>query len=346
MIRMAIIGVGWAGTRQIQAIRELGRKVDAVCIADNDAAFLASKAAELGISRTSMDYDAVLSDPNVDAVSICTPHALHCEMAIKAAKAGKHILCEKPLALTVEDGIRMIEAAEQNGVTLYVAENCTYQPIAVFLREIVQSGRYIGELTCAVVVNGFRAPTFGYEGRRAWLTIPRLGGTGTWMLHGVHSMAQLRYILGEVESIYMCEHHASSFQPKDIEGTMCGLLVMRSGICALIVQTSETRLPQNLGGYIIHGDQGSIRAWKDGCEIFSNELDPKDEPLRINYPPQSLSDYALEIEAFVDHVAGVQHGPTDGRSELRSLAIVQAGYESAATGKPVNLKERFGAEWM
>ena len=342
MLRLGVVGVGWAGTRQIEAIRELGGEVAVECIMDRDAPFLASKAAELGIAKTYTDYDALLADPAVDAVSICTPHALHCPMAIKAAQAGKHILCEKPIAMTVDEATRMIEAAERHGVTLYVAENVVYQPMSRFLRDIVQTGAYVGEMTCVIVVNGFQAPNFGYEGRRAWLTIPELGGTGTWMLHGVHSMAQLRYVLGEVRTVYLREHHASSFRPKGIEGTMCGLLTLESGVCALIVQTSETRLPQNLGGYIIHGDQGSIRAWKEGCEIFSHRLDPGQEPLRLTYPDQSLSDYALEIKAFADHVAGVQRGPTDGRSERRSLAIVQAGYESAASGKPVDLKERFG----
>jgi predicted dehydrogenase len=336
MLRLAIVGIGWAGTRQVQAMRELGRKVVVDCIMDNDAQFLAAKAAELGISKTYTDYNAVLADPDVDAVSICTPHVLHREMAWAAAAAKKHILCEKPIALTVEDATRMIEGAEKNGVTLYVAENLTYQPMARFLRELVRAGTYIGELTFATVVNGFQAPNFGYEGRRAWLTLPKLGGTGSWMLHGVHSMAQLRYVLGEVDTIYLREHHAGSFKPKEIEGTMCGLLTMHSGLNVSIVQTCETRLAHNLGGYVIHGDRGTVRAWKDGYEVFSRDLAPSAEPLRLEYPPEQLSEYALEIEAFADHVAGVAAGPTDGRSERRSLAVVQAGYQ------PISLRERFG----
>lgn len=374
MIQLAIIGVGWAGTRHVQAIAELAqarRNPFAVaCLVDSDADFLRARADELresiahiggrGFSRwrgSSEDsaeasasdqpfklytsYRDALSDPSVDAVSICTPHALHCEMAIAAAEAGKHVLVEKPMALTVAEATRMICAAERSGVVLYVAESLTYAPMSRFLHDLVRTGRYIGEVTCASVVNGFRAPDFGYEGRRAWLTKPELGGTGTWMLHGVHSMAQLRYVLGEVAIVYLREHKARSFSRRDIEGTLTGTLTLESGVCVNVIQTCETRLPHNLGGYVIHGDRGSVRAWKDGCDIFSLELDPAQEPLRLNYDAQ-LSEYALELAAFADAVHGVARGPTDGVGERRSLAVVEAGYESARAGRPVHLKERFG----
>jgi len=342
MLRVAIVGIGWAGTRQVEAIRELGRKVTVDCIVDSDRDFLASKVAALGIHKTYTDYDAALADPEVDAVSICTPHNLHCPMATAAAAAGKHILCEKPIALTVEDATHMIQAADEYDVKLYVAESASYTPMSKFLREIVRTGKYVGELTCASLTLGFQAQKYGFPGRRAWLSTLELGGTGTWMLHGIHSVAQLRFVLGEVEAVYMQEHHASSFERTDLEGTMSGLLTMESGIHVSVVQTCETRLPHNLRGYVIHGDQGSIRASRAGCEVFSKELDSGQEPVLLTYPEEGLSPYAQEIEAFADYVAGVSVGPTTGRSERRSLAIVQAGHESAQSGRPVNLKERFG----
>ena len=342
MLRMAILGVGWAGTRHVEAIRELRRKVAVDCIVDNDAHFLKAKAEELSIAKTYADYEDALADPNVDAVSICLPHKLHCPVALAAAEAKKHILCEKPMAPTVDDATRMIEAAKAHGVKLYVAENEAYAPIAKFLREIVQSGKYIGELTFASLVRGGHRRPYGYPGRRAWLSTPELGGTGTWMLHGVHSMAQLRFVLGEVETVYMQEHHASSWETTDMEGTMSGLLTMERGIQVWAVQTCETHLPPDLRGYVIHGDRGSIHASRDGCRVFAKEVGSDQEPPLISYPEDALSSYAQEIEAFADYVAGLSVGPTTGESERRSLAIVQAGYESAQRGQPVNLRARFG----
>ncbi len=337
MIHLAIIGVGWAGQRQVEAIRELNRKAIVECLVDKDAAFLANKAAELGISKTYCDLEEALTDPVVDAVSICTPHQLHRPMAVLAAAKKKHILVEKPIAMTVEDATCMIEAAEANGVKLYVAENLCYTPLARFLRTVVQTGQYVGELTAASFTSGFQARQFGYPGRRVWLTIPEQGGTGTWMLHGIHSIAQLRYILGEVERVYLREHHARSFERPDIEGTMSGLLTMESGIHVSVLQTCETHLAGRLAGYTLYGDQGTLRAWKTGAEVHRADH----EPLSITFDPAPLSEYAEEIEAFADYVAGESVGPTTGISERRSLAVVQAGYESAASGQPIYLKARF-----
>ena len=342
LLRIAILGVGWAGTRHVKAIRELGRKVAVDCIVDNDVDFLKAKAKELGIAKTYVDYQDALADPDVDAVSICLPHKLHCPAALAAAEAKRHILCEKPMALTVEEATRMIEAAEMHGVKLYVAENEAYAPMAKFLREIVRSGKYIGELTFASLVRGGHRRPYGYPGRRAWLSTTELGGTGTWVLHGIHSMAQLRFVLGEVETVYMREHHVSSWERTDLEGTMSGLMTMESGVQVWVVQTCETHLPPNMRGYMIHGDRGSIHASRYGCEVFAREVGSDREPLVLSYPEDALSSYAQEIEAFADYVAGLYVGPTTGRSERWSLAIVQAGYESARSGQPVNLRARFG----
>ncbi|MCC6802862.1 MAG: Gfo/Idh/MocA family oxidoreductase [Anaerolineae bacterium] len=334
-LRLAIVGAGWAGERQIQAIREWNGAVMVAALVDNDADFLRAKAAELEIDTICTDYDAVLRDPNVDAVSICTPHALHYPMSIAAAEAGKHILVEKPIALTVDDATRMIDAADANGVKLYVAENLAYQPLALFLRQVVSSGEFIGELTAAALVWGFRAANFSYPGRRAWLTQPQQGGTGTWMLHGIHTMAQLRYIFGEVSTVYLREHHASSFQRPDIEGTMTGVLSLERGIHITVLQTCETRTRNH---YTLYGDAGVLRADADAYEIHTPE-----GVQRLAYPDPGLSEYALEIKAFAEYVLDGADRPTTGRSERRSLAIVQAGYESAASGQPVILRERFGA---
>jgi predicted dehydrogenase len=248
----------------------------------------------------------------------------------------------------------MIEAAERAGVRLYVAENEPYTPRARMLRDLVRSGEPIGEVTFASLTLGHRMPTFAYPGRRAWLGQPELGGSGTWLLHGVHYVAHLRYVLGEVATVYMGEHKASSFQRRDVEGTMHGLLTLESGVPVAVAVSSETRVPEALRGYVIHGERGSLRATWERCEVFlsgsgggaggagrSGGTGGADRTI-LEYPEERPSAYALELEAFADYVAGASEGPTTGRSERRSLAVVQAGYESARCGLPVRLRERFG----
>ena len=214
MIRLAVIGVGWAGQRQIQAATELDGKVEIKALLDSDRNQLREIANNLRIDKTYTQLERLLADPDIDAVSVCTPHALHASMAIAAAEAGKHVIVEKPMALTVEDATEMIAAAEANGVKLYVAENWVYSPLAGFMRDVVRSGRYIGELTAAAYNWGFQAQNYGFPGRRAWLAEPESGGTGTWMLHGIHSVARLRHILGEVAVVYLREHHNTKVQAR------------------------------------------------------------------------------------------------------------------------------------
>ena len=339
MLNIAVVGVGWAGERQVKAIRELDRKVRVACLVDNDPDFLAAKAAELDIEKTYTEYHAALADAEVDAVSICTPHKLHCPMARDAAAARKHILCEKPMALTVAEASNMIQAAEANDVRLYVAESMCYTPMSQTLKRIVETGQYIGELVAASYVGGFQARNFAYPGRRDWLTQPDKGGTGTWMLHGIHSVAQLRYVLGEVETVYMREHHAASFERRDIEGTMSGTLALARGVSVSVLQTCEVKLRGELPGYTLYGDRGILRATREGYMVFDNQ---GTAPERFVWTDAVLSEYAQEIEAFADYVAGIREGPTTGYTERRSLAVVQAGYESARSSEAINLTERFG----
>lgn len=195
----------------------------------------------------------------------------------------------------------------------------------------------IGELTFAYVVAGFRALDYGYPGRRSWLSEPERGGTGTWMLHGIHSMAQLRYILGEVATVYVQQRCSPAFNRQDLEGAMTGLLTLTSGVHVSITQTCETYLGDKRG-YFLFGDRGTIHATEDSCDVI---LDTGERQM-LTYAESELSSYALEMEAFADYVSNLADGPTTGTSERRSLAIVQAGYESAQSGKPVNLRDRFG----
>ena len=340
MLRLGLIGVGWAGQRQIRAAAELGGRIEVAAVADNDGEHLSKTAATLGIDTVYSRLDDLLADNQIDAVSICAPHALHKPMAVAAAGAGKHILVEKPMALTVEEATEMIRAAQRNNVKLYVAENWVYSPMSRHLREIVATGMHIGELTAASYAWGFQAEKYGYPGRRAWLGQPELGGTGTWMLHGIHSMARLRHILGEVDVVYLQEHHSSRFVRPDVEGTVSGLFTLESGVHLSILHSCELSLKGSRGGLWLHGNEGSIHAREDGYVVYGDGSGG--EPAIRAYPASPLSDYAVELAAFVDYIEDDKVGPTTGISERRTLSIVQAGYESIDSSVPIDLYDRFG----
>ena len=340
MLRLGVIGVGWAGQRQIRAAAELDGRIEVTAIADHDGEHLREMATALDIDKAYQNLNDMLADPRIDAVSICTPHALHKPMTIATAEAGKHVLVEKPMALTVNDATDMIDAAQQNGVKLYVAENWVYSPMTAYLRDIVATGMHIGELTAATYAWGFRARQYGYSGRRAWLGKPAQGGTGTWMLHGIHSIARLRHILGEAKVVYLREHHSSRFVTPDVEGTVSGLVTLKSGVPLSILHSCELELKGSAGGLWLHGSEGSIHGRDDGYVVCADGLDGA--PRLRAYPDSTLSEYAMELAAFVDYVEEESVGPTTGISERRTLSIVQAGYESMDSGMPIDLHTRFG----
>ena len=341
-IGIAIVGVGWAGSRHAEAIAELrgvDERVFLDCFVDSDSDHLAKTAAQFGVEKTYTELAGALNDPAVGVIDIATPHTLHCEMAILAAGAGKHVIVEKPMAMDVAEATRMMEAAEANDVKLFVAENHSYEPYIDFLRGVVSTGDLIGMITTASVSSGFRSSSrYGYPGRRAWLAEPELGGTGTWMLHGIHTLAGVRRVFGEVSRVYVQEHKNESFDRDDMEGTMSGLLTMESGLNVSVVQSPETKFRGNTGGFLLHGERGSIRATAEGYELFADGEDSSVRP----YPAVGLSSYALEFAAFADYVAGDDSVATTGYLERRTLSVIQAGAESAVSGQAVEIRERFG----
>ncbi len=340
-----MVGMGWAGTRQVEAAVELGRDVEIVAIVDSDPEYLADRSAVLGIPQTYPTLANALEDPRVEAISICTPHGLHMDQAIAAARAGRHVLVEKPMAMTVVDATRMIRAAEESDVVLFVAESECYMPFAVRMREIVRSGDPIGQITFATMFSGYRQPDPRYPGRRGWLTEPGAGGTGTWFLQGIHAVAALRYVLGEVASVHVHEHRTSSFRRPDLEATMAVFIVLESGLAVHFVHTTETNIPQRMNGLQLYGEGGAVIGGRyGGYDLYLTPGDPQAPQApstHHEYPDPGLSEYALELAAFARAVRGIEPGSTDGRSERRSLAIIEAGLESARTGRPVDLVERF-----
>lgn len=188
-VGLAIVGVGWAGSRHAEAIAELSaiaQHIEISCFVDNDSGHLQETALKFDVQTTYTSLAAALDAPNVDAVDIATPHALHEPMTIQAVEAGKHVIVEKPMAMNVDEATRMIAAAESNGVRLFVAANQSYEPYIEFLRQVVETGAPIGSITAASVAAGFRPRgRYGYPGRREWLAEPDMGGTGSWMRKSV-----------------------------------------------------------------------------------------------------------------------------------------------------------------
>jgi predicted dehydrogenase len=145
-LRIGVLSTADIGLTKVIPAMQKATRAEVVAIGSRDLARAQAAAAQLGIPRAHASYEALLADPEVDAVYIPLPNHLHAEWAIAAAAAGKHVLCEKPLALSVDDAQLMIDAADRAGVRLMEAFMYRLHPSWVAARELVGSGR-IGQMS-------------------------------------------------------------------------------------------------------------------------------------------------------------------------------------------------------
>ena len=145
VLRLGVVSTADIGVRKAIPGMRKATRCEVVAIASRDKARADGAASELGISRAHGSYEELLADPDIDAVYIPLPNNLHAEWTIAAARAGKHVLCEKPLAMTAADAERMVQVCETEGVLLMEAFMYRLHPSWEAVRELVDSGR-IGEL--------------------------------------------------------------------------------------------------------------------------------------------------------------------------------------------------------
>ena len=205
-----------------------------VTVARARAALAAEFAERHGARRWHADWRDVLKDPEVDAVYLATPVRLHAEQAIAAAEAGKHVLCEKPMALDAAGCERMIAAARAHGVRLGVAYYRHHYPVIARLRELLASGE-IGE-PVLVQVQAFEPFDPGPDHPRAWLMRRSESGGGPMADFGCHRIEVLLDLLGPVAEVHGFPDNVR-YQEREVEDTCVAHLRFRSGAVAVLAVT-------------------------------------------------------------------------------------------------------------
>ncbi len=196
-IRAGVIGTGFIGPVHVEALRRLGIAVTAIC----DVADLGAKAAaRLAIPQAYADYRELLASPEVDVVHITTPNRFHCEMSLAALRAGKHVVCEKPLAMNTRETARMVEASRAVGRVFAVNYNVRFYPAVLAMRRLVA----VGELGDIIHVNGSYMQDWLFkETDYNWRLLPKEGGKLRAVADiGTHWMDTVSFILGaRIESV-------------------------------------------------------------------------------------------------------------------------------------------------
>jgi predicted dehydrogenase len=340
-VRVALIGCGWAGLRHARAYLQAGAELR--WLLDTDLGRAEGLRRELGAaaaaSRVGTDYREALLDPDVDAADICLPHDLHATVTIEAAAAGKHILCEKPLAATLEEADRMIAAADAAGVVLMVAENVRFDPVYVRVGELLRAGTIGKPALVQRARECYLRASFLTE--RPWFLNARAAAGGIMMSGGVHDFELMRMLIGEVASVHALRA-PQRFLEMEGDDTSVALIRFRDGAVGTLVESFLMKSLATAAGPEVHtlridGDLGSLMVGEDRRIRFYSEL-PEYQPggqltaHELHVPEADT--FALEIAHFLEAIATGAEPLTSGRSQRIPLACVLAAYRSMETGLP------------
>lgn len=338
MINFAILGCGriakrhaeLLGTGQIQ-----GARLAAVCDIQGDRA--EAFGARYGVPAF-QSIDDMLARDDIDVVSILTPSGMHAEHAIAVAAARKHVVVEKPMALTLSDADAMIAACDANGVRLFVVKQNRFNVPVVKAREALDAGRF-GKLVLGTVrVRWCRDQS--YYDHDSW--------RGTWAQDGgvlsnqaSHHVDMLSWFMGDVESVHA--RGITALAKIEAEDTAVATIKFRNGALGIVEATSATRPKDMEGSLSVLGSGGSveiagfsvnkIRTWQ-----FAQALD-SDADVVDKYSVNPPNVYGFGHQAYYEHLVDCFTNGTealvDGHQGKQSLELIMALYESIASGQEV-----------
>lgn len=356
VLRFAVIGCGVIGRQHADSIEQLADRA-AVVLAVDEVAELAKKFGEArGVEYTTSIADA-LAREDVDAVAVCTPSGTHADITVAALDAGKHVVVEKPLDVSVAAAERVRSAEERSGRTVTVISQHRFDPASLLVRQAVADGRF-GRITSGVAsVAWWRSQDYYDSG--AWRGTWALDGGGALMNQGIHTVDLLVWLLGEPVEVFAwtgCLAH----QGIEVEDTAVATIRFANGALGTLHGTTAA-YPGLTVRLAVHGDRGSAVIDDDELDYFhaAAESDNSDAPaygadadanqaaivLRRNgSAPSAGADPAALSNRHTDQYRDFLDAVEQGRppmvtvdAGIRTLAVVCAIYESARTGLPVRV---------
>ena len=287
--------------------------------------------ASLGVTILDSFDDLLAAEP--DGVIVCTPNTQHRDLVVRAAAAGIHVLCEKPIATSREDALAMLDACERAGVRLMLAYPVRFSPGMREFRAAIERGD-IGRVLAYDGANVARIPI----GDRAWFGESGLAGGGAMMDHTVHLADILMHITGEpVTSVYAQSNRITHADRVDVETGAIVSLEFASGVVATI--DASWSLPDSnptWGGLTLRavGERGEL-----SIDAFGDALRGHVEPgARSVWRSFGVDTNRLMLAEFLDAIRSGRSPVPDGRDGLETLEVVLAAYRSAEIGQPVAIE--------
>jgi predicted dehydrogenase len=342
-----IVGCGMIAEFHTKAINEIegSRVVAALSRSEANGA----KIAQLAVGGLTVydDLDRMLAHPGLDVVCICTPSGAHRDPAVTAARAGKHVVVEKPLEITLDRCDAIIRACDESGVRLCTIFPSRFTPANIALRKAIDSGRF-GELTLGdTYVKWWRTQQYYDSG--GWRGTWDLDGGGALMNQAIHNVDLLQWLMGDVETITALTA-TLAHERIEVEDTAVAALRFKNGSLG-VIEAATSAFPGLLKRTEIHGNRGSARVEQDDITLweFAEKL-ASDEAIHAAMAGQSgfkagASDprgitHIGHRDQLVDFLAAIDEGRrplVDGREGRKSVEIIRAIYRSAHTRSLVSL---------
>jgi len=309
-------------------------------------------AEEFGVENWYTDNNRVIEHDDIGAVIICTPPKLHEEITIGCARAGKHILCEKPMARTLQESDRMIEAAKKAKVKLAVAEMKRFNPGFRQAKEILDEG-IIGEPFMVRYHNSYHEPHV----RKAWWVDPEISGGGEMMNELTHQVNTLRWMLGEVSEVSAMVNNPWGPPPED--NAIVNLQFENGAIGVVTISWMNKEYNLTFPAPMDHawderidifGTEGSIRIhtpftyWRipiQLCVYTEKEVPGYNRGWNFVRVP-ATNHYVDQIKHFIFCIRKDIVPEVSGEEGRRDLVVVRAAYDSAKEGRVVKLTSKGG----
>lgn len=332
-LRVAVIGCGSIAKNRHLIEYSQNPNVELVAVCDIVEERV-NQTAEQYNATAYTNYEDILKLEDVDAVSVCLPNYLHAPVSIAALNAGKHVLCEKPMATSREEGRQMIEAAEKNNKKLMIAHNQRFVPSHQKARALIESGE-IGKIYSFRTAFGHGGPEgWSADGENSWFFRKDEAFIGAMGDLGVHKADLLRYLLGEefVEVASMIETSAKDFA--DVDDNAVCILKSESGIIGTLAASWAYTAGED-NATIIYGEKAILRLEDDPnyslVVQYANGEVVKYELGAIQSNEAGGQTTSHTINHFVDAVLNDEEPLINGEEGLKSLEVILASLESMAT---------------
>jgi predicted dehydrogenase len=268
-------------------------------------------------------YDRIADNKEIDAVYIALPNGMHAEYTIRAAKAGKHVLCEKPMATSVADSETMIEACRSAGKKLMIAYRCQYEPVNLKAISLIRSGA-IGQVQAIESANGFNIS------KGEWRLHLKMAGGGPLLDMGIYSLNASRYLTGEepmdIRANTSVVDHDGRFT--QVEENVGWTLRFPSGILA----SCNTTYGGDMNGFCrVHGSKGMLELSPAfGYEGIHLRAHIWGQPtIDMPSPQHGYEQFTVQADYFAECIRNDKEPKSDGEEGLRDMQYMQQIYKSA-----------------